>query len=119
MKTGQFTPGQTHKVGQWDIYNIPQTTKQEALENIIDYMQKQQMESLHAVTSLMIVPGFRFLFTDRLFTNFHQPGSTLLLLVYALMGEKWKDMYQYALDHDFRFLSYGDSCLIIPQKSHV
>jgi S-adenosylmethionine:tRNA ribosyltransferase-isomerase len=84
-----------------------------ALEAILDHMDKNRMESLYGQTRLMIVPGYRFRFTDMLITNFHQPGSTLLLLVAALIGEEWKRAYQYALDHDFRFLSYGDSCLFI------
>jgi S-adenosylmethionine:tRNA ribosyltransferase-isomerase len=60
----------------------------------------------------MILPRYKFKFTKRLITNFHQPKSTLLLLVSALVGEKWKEIYEYAIKNDFRFLSYGDSCLL-------
>jgi S-adenosylmethionine:tRNA ribosyltransferase-isomerase len=60
----------------------------------------------------MIAPGYRFRLADRLITNFHQPGSTLLLLVAAVMGERWREIYQHALQHEYRFLSYGDSSLL-------
>jgi S-adenosylmethionine:tRNA ribosyltransferase-isomerase len=61
----------------------------------------------------MIVPGYKFRFTNRLITNFHQPKSTLLLLLAAFTGESWKDAYNFAMENEFRFLSYGDSCLFI------
>jgi S-adenosylmethionine:tRNA ribosyltransferase-isomerase len=74
------------------------------------------MSELHASTALMIAPSCNIKVAKALITNFHQPKSTLLLLVSALIGEKWKEAYQYALNNDFRFLSYGDSCLFIPQQ---
>ncbi|MCF0207525.1 MAG: S-adenosylmethionine:tRNA ribosyltransferase-isomerase, partial [Bacteroidales bacterium] len=64
-------------------------------------------------TQIMIIPGFNFKITTRLITNFHQPKSTLLLLLSAFIGENWKDVYNFALNNDFRFLSYGDSCLFL------
>jgi S-adenosylmethionine:tRNA ribosyltransferase-isomerase len=65
----------------------------------------------------MIVPGYRYYMTDRIITNFHQPRSTLLLLVSAFIGDEWKKVYDYALKNNFRFLSYGDSSLLIPDFS--
>ena len=65
----------------------------------------------------MIIPGYQYRMLDGLITNFHIPKSTLLLLVAALIGERWKSAYQYALDHDFRFLSYGDACLFFPESA--
>ena len=70
------------------------------------------MEELHACTEIMIVPGYDFKVCDHLVTNFHQPESTLMLLVAAFVGENWKSIYEYALKNDFRFLSYGDSSLL-------
>ena len=72
------------------------------------------MEVLHASTQIIIAPGYEYKIVRRLITNFHQPKSTLLLLVSALVGERWHDIYDYALDNGFRFLSYGDSSLLIP-----
>jgi S-adenosylmethionine:tRNA ribosyltransferase-isomerase len=72
------------------------------------------MDQLQVGTRIIIVPGFRFRLVDLMVTNFHQPKSTLLLLVSAFIGDRWKEAYRYALDHGFRFLSYGDSCLFMP-----
>lgn len=104
-------------VGQWETYNHGFNNRKEVCRIILDYFRKNRLDFLHAETSLMIVPGFRFLFTDALITNFHQPASTLLLLVSAFMGEKWKEMYHFALNNNFRFLSYGDACLIKPSPT--
>jgi len=84
------------------------------LKNLIKYLEINQLESFKATTALMIAPGYEFRIVNGLITNFHQPKSTLLLLVSALIGEQWKSAYQYALENDFRFLSYGDSCLFLP-----
>jgi len=73
------------------------------------------MESLITRTSLLIAPPYQFRLVDILITNFHQPRSTLLLLVAAFIGEEWKSVYTYALENNFRFLSYGDSCLLFRQ----
>lgn len=102
---------------QWAPYEtaiVTQTEIKTALQNILDYLQAHQLSSLAATTALMIAPGYRFRIVNGLITNFHQPKSTLLLLVSALIGEAWKDAYQFALENDFRFLSYGDSCLFLP-----
>ncbi|HRZ43504.1 MAG TPA: S-adenosylmethionine:tRNA ribosyltransferase-isomerase [Bacteroidales bacterium] len=103
-------------VQQWEPYRydaeqLPQV--QEVFGYLAAEMATQKIEYLRGDTSLMIVPGYRFAVTKGLITNFHQPGSTLLLLVSALVGGAWKKAYQYALEHDFRFLSYGDACLFI------
>ncbi len=76
-------------------------------------MERRGTEKLKASTRIMIAPGYRFRIANSLITNFHQPQSTLLLLVSAFIGDDWKNVYDYALGHDFRFLSYGDSSLLI------
>lgn len=85
-----------------------------ALKKLLSYLELHQLDSIKATTALMIAPGYEFKMVNGLITNFHQPKSTLLLLVSALIGRQWKAAYQYALEHDFRFLSYGDSCLFLP-----
>ena len=86
----------------------------EALQLIVDYLEMHGLTRLEANTALMIAPSYKMRIITGLITNFHQPKSTLLLLVSALIGERWKDCYRFALDHGFRFLSYGDSCLFLP-----
>ena len=105
-------------IGQWESYDIPADyTGREVLEDLIGYMQRNGLERLKAATQIMITPlGFRFRIVSRIVTNFHQPKSTLLLLVSAYIGDDWRRMYRYALDNDFRFLSYGDSSLLICDK---
>ncbi len=102
-------------LNQWFPYKERETlpSAEESLSAILKYMEQYQMEVFHASTALMIAPSCKINIAKALITNFHQPKSTLLLLVSALIGEKWKNVYQYALDNDFRFLSYGDSCLFI------
>jgi len=99
---------------QWFAYEHSEIriTMAEALESLLNYLQQSGLSSVTASTSLMIAPGYDFRVVNGLITNFHQPKSTLLLLVSALIGDRWKTAYQYALDHDFRFLSYGDSSLL-------
>ena len=84
----------------------------DALQSLLDYMDEMGQETLHAETQIMIKPGYTFHIVDQLITNFHQPQSTLLLLVSAFVDGDWKTIYDYALSHDFRFLSYGDSSII-------
>ena len=102
-------------VPQWMPYeyNNALSTK-EALEALLHYMDEQGEEVLHATTQIIIAPGYKYHIVRRMITNFHQPQSTLLLLVSAFIGDSWHDVYDYALSHDFRFLSYGDSSLLIP-----
>lgn len=102
-------------VGQWEIYDVPETleTKQ-LLEALAEWMETRNMDRIRTATRIMIMPGYRFRIVTSLITNFHQPKSTLLLLVSALIGDRWREVYRYALDNGFRFLSYGDSSLLIP-----
>ncbi|MDR1054386.1 MAG: S-adenosylmethionine:tRNA ribosyltransferase-isomerase [Prevotellaceae bacterium] len=102
-------------VGQWQPYeNEEDTSVTEALYNIMGYMKKEKLTELDASTQIMIVPSYRFRMIKGLVTNFHQPQSTLLLLIAALIGNNWRKIYDYALQHNFRFLSYGDSSLLLP-----
>lgn len=100
-------------VDQWIPYEKDvKHESQYALNSILDFMSGRTLEEIRFHTSLIIIPGYRFRIVNRLITNFHQPGSTLLLLVAAFTGERWKEIYDYALANNFRFLSYGDSSLL-------
>lgn len=101
---------------QWDPYQLESLniSAHNSYQNVLNWMEQQGISHLEGETQLMIAPGYNYHIINGLITNFHQPKSTLLLLVSALIGDQWKECYQYALDHDFRFLSYGDSCLFIP-----
>lgn len=103
-------------VMQWDPYELESlsVSTEHAYQNVLQWMEEQGIEQLGGDTQLMIAPGYRYHVISGLITNFHQPKSTLLLLVSALVGDAWKECYRYALDHQFRFLSYGDSCLFLP-----
>lgn len=110
-------PDKDFFVDQWDPYNAYcSLSREEALSRVIDKMKQEGREFLHGETRLMIMPGYTYKMTGAIVTNFHQPKSTLLLLVAAFIGKRWQDVYQFALKHDFRFLSYGDSCLFFPNK---
>ncbi len=102
-------------VGQWELYDIPSSFDgMQALDTLISYMESHGMERLSATTQIMITPlGYKFRIVKYIITNFHQPKSTLLLLVSAYVGEDWRKIYNFAMDHDFRFLSYGDSSLLM------
>lgn len=106
--------GAPEDVRQWAPYEreYPYSTK-ESLEAIIRYLEENGLEELKVGTRIIIVPGFRFRLVDRMVTNFHQPESTLILLVSAFVGGDWRTIYDYALSHGFRFLSYGDSSLLV------
>jgi len=101
-------------IHQWDAYennawdDIP---VQESLSAVLDFMNENKLNFLQGSTQMMIVPGYQFKIADGLITNFHQPQSTLLLLIAAFIGESWKNLYNYALENNYRFLSYGDCCL--------
>ena len=102
-------------VKQWMPYEPhPVLTPVESLQNILDYLNRNNMEALHTSTQIIIAPGYEYKIVKKIVTNFHQPQSTLLLLVSAFVKGDWKKIYDYALSHDFRFLSYGDSSLLIP-----
>lgn len=101
-------------VEQWEPYNVSNNefTPKEALSGILNHMVDNQLNVLVASTRIIIAQGYKFKYVDGLITNFHQPQSTLLLLVSAFVGDEWKHIYNFALMHDFRFLSYGDSSLL-------
>ncbi len=104
-------------VNQWDPYhNDDDISSEDAIKILIEYLENNSLSEIKGETRLMIAPGYKFRFASGLITNFHQPKSTLLLLVSALIGENWKLAYDFALNNDFRFLSYGDSCLFLPLK---
>lgn len=104
------------KINQWDVYEQellrPNLSAKESLTFLFDYLINKNLNRLLIQTQIIIAPGYKFKITKGIITNFHQPKSTLLLLVSAMIGEKWKEIYEYALTHEFRFLSYGDGCLI-------
>ena len=103
---------------QWDAYELSEKEipKLEALHAIVNWMERNQLATLISKTQLMIMPGYRFRMVKGLVTNFHQPKSTLLLIIAAIVGSEWKVIYQHTLDHQYRFLSYGDGCLFwIPE----
>lgn len=112
---GQLSSDTLPHVGQWQPYapgsELPAV---DALQSLIQYLEAQQLDALHATTQLLIAPGYRFRMIQGLITNFHQPESTLLLLVAALLGPDWRRVYDHALTNDYRFLSYGDSSLLLP-----
>jgi len=104
-------------VGQWMPY--PESEDQNtlsasnALKNLLNYMERNHLETLTTHTQILIAPGYSFKIVNGMITNFHQPKSTLLLLISAFVGGKWREIYDYALANDFRFLSYGDSSLLM------
>lgn len=114
---GGDTSDNAMHVKQWEPYEQRENTSAtEALTAILEYMTVNELETLNASTQIIIAPGYEYKIVCRLITNFHQPQSTLLLLVSALVGDDWHKIYDYALDNGFRFLSYGDSSMLIPKK---
>jgi S-adenosylmethionine:tRNA ribosyltransferase-isomerase len=101
-------------IHQWDPYELPakDITSRQALEALVQWMTRQKLSQLLTKTQILIAPGYAFKITNALVTNFHQPQSTLLLLAAAFVGDDWRRVYEYALKNDFRFLSYGDGCLL-------
>ena len=101
-------------LGQWEAYSLKNNLQaSQSLETILLWMQRNKLTHLHAPTRTIIIPGYDFKITKGMVTNFHQPKSTLLLLISAWVGKDWKRIYNFALDNDFRFLSYGDSSLLL------
>jgi S-adenosylmethionine:tRNA ribosyltransferase-isomerase len=98
-------------ITQWEIYNPTNLLKKEAIQLVIDYCKKHNVQSIKANAQILIAPGYKFKIVDQLITNFHQPNSTLLLLVAAFIGDAWQQVYEHALQKKYRFLSYGDACL--------
>lgn len=113
-------------VNQWEPYDLPHNEEglvlvdsepvsvEQSVRNLLDYLNRDGLEALHSSTQIIIAPGYVYKIVKMLVTNFHQPQSTLLLLVSAFLKGDWRKVYDYALSHDFRFLSYGDSSLLIP-----
>jgi len=113
IRNGEKTDN-TLFLDQWEAYrNEENTPRKEALKVLLDYMDSKNLENLKISTRIMISPGYRFRMTDGMITNFHQPSSTLLLLVSAFIGDDWKKIYDYALENGYRFLSYGDGSLLL------
>ena len=115
LETNPDATSEELKVTQWMPYQ--QTTEisaEKALNNILSYLDRHESDVLMSETQIMIAPGFTFRIVKGIVTNFHQPKSTLLLLVSAFLNGNWKAVYDYALDNDYRFLSYGDSSLLLP-----
>ena len=118
MTQDDLTEEQLH-VSQWEPYEGESTQQDavsatDALQALLDWMDRQGLSVLHSSTQIIIAPGYEYKIVKMLITNFHQPQSTLLLLVSALVHGDWRRIYDYALTHDFRFLSYGDSSLLMP-----
>jgi S-adenosylmethionine:tRNA ribosyltransferase-isomerase len=107
-------PAELH-VSQWLPYeNEKVISPERALLALLDFLRLHQLDHIRATTQLLIAPGYSFKLVTGLVTNFHQPESTLLLLVSALIGNDWRKVYHHALQHGYRFLSYGDSSLLLP-----
>jgi S-adenosylmethionine:tRNA ribosyltransferase-isomerase len=104
------------KINQWEVYEEPLKNNvcnaKDALQSLLKYLQNKKTERLFIQTQIIIAPGYSYKISNGIVTNFHQPKSTLLLLVSAMIGKNWRKIYDYALMHNFRFLSYGDGCLI-------
>jgi S-adenosylmethionine:tRNA ribosyltransferase-isomerase len=101
-------------LGQWEAYNlVSNITVKKSMHALQNYLRENSISNIQASTSLMITPGYDFKMINGMVTNFHQPKSSLLLLISAWIGNDWKEVYSFALENDFRFLSYGDSCLIL------
>ena len=113
-KNPEATEEELH-IDQWEPYDThPTLTPMEAIQEVLDYLVRNDLPALHTSTKIIIAPGYDYKIVKMLVTNFHQPQSTLLLLVSAFVHGDWRKIYDYALSHDFRFLSYGDSSLLIP-----
>jgi len=114
----QFNPSlEEMHILQWEPYELTdkgEVSLEQSLKNVLAFMHRLGVDKLYGDTQLMIAPGYKYHVVSGIITNFHQPKSTLLLLVSALIGNVWKEGYSYALNHGFRFLSYGDSCLFLP-----
>ncbi len=107
------TMGDEWVLEQWEVYALDKNPGyRETIGAILQWMKDKDVQELHCRTALLIVPGYQFQIPSAIITNFHQPQSTLLLLIAAFIGPDWKDVYQYAMDNEFRFLSYGDSSLL-------
>jgi S-adenosylmethionine:tRNA ribosyltransferase-isomerase len=110
-------PNHPFVITQFDPYQLPsEVSKAKALTAVQQKMEREDLAAITGETSIMIMPGYNFKIADALITNFHQPGSTLMLLVAAFVGSDWKEIYNEALKNDYRFLSYGDSSILFPKS---
>ncbi len=118
LHVDQWAPYERHNadgtVEQLNGALVDDISPAKAIGNLLDYLCRNRLETLHSATKIIIAPGYEYKIVRMLITNFHQPKSTLLLLVSAFVHGDWRSIYEYALAHDFRFLSYGDSSLLIP-----
>ena len=106
------------EISQWDAYELPQQlSTKDSLSALLSWMDKNNLQNLFCKTQILIAPPYSLRIAKALITNFHQPNSTLLLLVAAVVGDDWKKIYQHALSNDFRFLSYGDGSLLFGSSS--
>lgn len=112
LLSGKHTSANQFTLTQFEIYEFENISALKVIEAIISYLKQNKYESVNGKTQLMIKPSFTFKLVDILITNFHQPSSTLLLLVAAFIGDDWKKVYDYAFQNEFRFLSYGDSSIL-------
>jgi S-adenosylmethionine:tRNA ribosyltransferase-isomerase len=114
VRSSQSEPESLTELSQWEAYELAEKNipVKDALEALLRWMDKNNQERLVTKTKILIAPGYSFKIVKGLITNFHQPQSTLLLLVAALIGNDWRKVYDFALQHDFRFLSYGDGSLL-------
>jgi S-adenosylmethionine:tRNA ribosyltransferase-isomerase len=122
VKANQNLDAPIHEleIKQWDAYQLQQSlTATDSLNCLLDWLRKNKIEKLICKTQLLIVPSYELRIANALITNFHQPSSTLLLLVAAVVGADWKMIYDYALANDFRFLSYGDGSLLFNTKPNT
>jgi S-adenosylmethionine:tRNA ribosyltransferase-isomerase len=105
------------EINQWDAYELPQNlSAEESLNSLLAWMEKNVVQKLICKTQILIVPSYELRIADALVTNFHQPSSTLLLLVAAVVGDDWKKIYDHALANEYRFLSYGDGSILFKRK---
>ena len=117
VNASDYSHLETLHIDQHEPYIKPyDISAHDALQALLDYLDATGQETLHAETQIMIRPGYTFRIVDILITNFHQPKSTLLLLVSAFVDGDWKTIYNYALSHEFRFLSYGDSSILFKRS---
>ena len=105
-------------IKQTDPYTFSAVDKKKALQNVLDFMNKKGINQLGGQTEIFLYPGYQFKICEGLITNYHMPNSTLILLIAAFIGEDWRKVYQEALDNDYKFLSYGDSSLLIPKSNN-
>jgi S-adenosylmethionine:tRNA ribosyltransferase-isomerase len=104
------------EIKQWDAYELEaKLSVEQSLSHLINWLQKNNLQQLICKTQILIAPPYKLKIAKGIITNFHQPQSTLLLLISAVVGENWKNIYNYALHHNFRFLSYGDSSILFAE----